>query len=74
MQGFRISNGSKCEGEKKKISCLNFNSLFCVYINRMAQILMNVWTVQLTIAAVSDINVVIIHKVASIVYAKKVST
>ena len=40
----------------------------------MAQILMNVWTVHLTTVAVSDINVVIIHKVASIVYAKKVST
>ena len=40
----------------------------------MAQILMNVWTVHLTTAAVSDINVVIIHKVPSSVYAKKVST
>ena len=35
----------------------------------MAQILMNVWTVHLTTAAVPDMNVAIIHKVASSVYA-----
>ena len=34
---------------------------------------MNVWTVHLTTAAVSDIKVAIIHKVASSVYAMKVS-
>lgn len=39
----------------------------------MAQISMNVWTVHLTTAAVPDMKVVIIHKVASIVYAMKVS-
>jgi hypothetical protein len=74
MQGFKSNEEIKCEGEtdKKKISGLKFNSLCC--LNRLAQILMNVWTctAHLTTAAVPDMKFVTIHKVASLVYAMEV--